>query len=115
MSPLQSSSLTSSNGTGNADTHFISNLVSSKGLLNARVKLNRPFIAAMLETCSEIAKFGTALAVSSYLGSYKTDLKQRNSLLVSFGLVLLPMALIMLQPDAGSVIIFLSFSILFKK
>ena len=58
VSPLQSSSLTSSNGTGNADTHFISNLVSSKGLLNARVKLNRPFIAAMLETCSEIAKFG---------------------------------------------------------
>ena len=58
VSPLQSSSLTSSDGTGNADTHFISNLVSSKGLLNARVKLNRPFIAAMLETCSEIAKFG---------------------------------------------------------
>ena len=61
MSPLSlitSSSLSISNGTGNADTHFISNLASSKGLLNARVKLNRPFIAAMLETCSEITKFG---------------------------------------------------------
>ena len=61
MSPLSSttsSSLSNSNGTGNADTHFISNLASSKGLLNARVKLNRPFIAAMLETCSEITKFG---------------------------------------------------------
>ena len=43
---------------GEADMSFISNLASSKGLLNARVKLNRPFIAAILETCSEICKFG---------------------------------------------------------
>ena len=53
-----SSSVLSRDRTGNADTHFLSNLSSSKGLLNARVKLNRPFIAAMLETCSEIAKYG---------------------------------------------------------
>ncbi|CAG0899187.1 unnamed protein product, partial [Cyprideis torosa] len=51
---------------------------------------------------SEIAKFTTALAVSSFLSSYKTDIKNRNTLLIALGLIGLPMVLILLQPDAGA-------------
>lgn len=64
---------------------------------------------------SEIAKFGTALAVSSYLGGYKMDIRNRKNFLIAVGLVLLPILLVLLQPDAGSAIIFLSFFILFYK
>jgi len=64
---------------------------------------------------SEVAKFGTALAVSSFLSSYKTDIRNRNSLLISLGLIALPIFLILLQPDAGSALIFLSFFVLFYR
>lgn len=64
---------------------------------------------------SEVAKFGTALAVSSFLSSYKTDIRTQNSLLISLGLIALPMFLILLQSDAGSALIFLSFFVLFYR
>ncbi|MEM9820265.1 MAG: rod shape-determining protein RodA [Bacteroidota bacterium] len=58
---------------------------------------------------SEFAKFGTCLALAAYLSSYGTDLKNFKSQITCFGLFLLPMALILLQPDAGSALVFLSF------
>ncbi len=61
---------------------------------------------------SEVAKFATSLALASYLGSYNMDLKKRNHLLVVFGLILTPILLILMQPDAGSALIFFSFFIL---
>ena len=64
---------------------------------------------------SEAAKFATALAVSSFLSSYKVDIRNRNTLLISLGLIATPMLLILLQPDAGSALIFLSFFILFYR
>ncbi|MFT4534099.1 MAG: rod shape determining protein RodA [Saprospiraceae bacterium] len=64
---------------------------------------------------SEIAKFATALAVSGFLSSYKSDIRTRNSMLISFGLIALPMSFILLQSDAGSALIFLSFFVLFYR
>lgn len=64
---------------------------------------------------SEIAKFGTALAVSSYLSIYKTDISRRRTFLTALGIILIPMALILLQPDAGSALVYLSFFILFYR
>ncbi len=61
---------------------------------------------------SEFAKFGTCLALSSYLSTYSTSLKNLNHQLISFGLILAPIILILLQPDAGSALVFLSFFIL---
>lgn len=58
---------------------------------------------------SELAKFGTALALSAYLSAYSTDLRKLRSQLISFGIMGLPMVLILLQPDAGSALVFLSF------
>lgn len=58
---------------------------------------------------SEFAKFGTALAVAAYLSTYKTDLRKAPHLLTVLGIFMLPALLILLQPDAGSAIVFLSF------
>ncbi len=64
---------------------------------------------------SEFAKFGTALAVSSYLAYYKNDIRNIRNAVVVFGIVLLPVFLILMQPDAGSAITFLSLLILFYR
>ncbi len=61
---------------------------------------------------SEWAKFGTILAVSSYLSFFKTTASNINIIIVSLALFLGPALLILLQPDFGSSIVFLSFFIL---
>jgi len=58
---------------------------------------------------SEFAKIGTALAVASYLNNYSTDLRKWQSISTLALIILVPMLLILLQPDAGSAIIFTSF------
>lgn len=61
---------------------------------------------------AEIAKLGTALALAAYLSNFKTDLKVRQYQLVAIGLILVPVFLILLQPDAGSALTFFSFFLL---
>lgn len=58
---------------------------------------------------SEIAKFGTCLAMASFLSDYNTTLRNATHQIISFGIFLLPIGLILLQPDAGSALVFLSF------
>lgn len=60
---------------------------------------------------AELAKFGTALAISSFLNSSTTRLQTIQSQLTAMGIFLLPAALIMLQPDTGSALVFMSFFI----
>ena len=61
---------------------------------------------------SEFAKLATSLALASYLSSYGTNLKEARHQLIALGLMILPMLLILLQPDAGSALIFTSFLIM---
>ncbi len=60
---------------------------------------------------SEFAKITTTLAVAAYLSYFNTDLRKRNSQLITAGIVLLPVLLIALQPDWGSALVFSSFLI----
>jgi rod shape determining protein RodA len=60
----------------------------------------------------EIAKLGTCLALSSYLSSPSVSLRDSRAILTVLGLLAAPIFLIMLQPDAGSTLVFLSFSIM---
>ena len=60
---------------------------------------------------SEIVKFGTALAMSAYLSHWSTKLTQLRSAAVAVLILLVPAALILLQPDAGSALVFFSFFI----
>jgi rod shape determining protein RodA len=58
---------------------------------------------------SEFAKFATALAVAKYLSGYGISFKQNKTQLITIGIVLLPMALILLQNDTGSALVFAAF------
>jgi len=58
---------------------------------------------------SEFAKFGTALALAHYIGKLDTDLTQFKTKLTAYGIILLPMLLILAQGDAGSASVFIIF------
>jgi rod shape determining protein RodA len=58
---------------------------------------------------SEFAKMATALALAGYLDRLDVDLQKRKDQIVSAILVLIPMALVLLQNDTGSAIVFVSF------
>jgi rod shape determining protein RodA len=65
---------------------------------------------------SEFTKFGTIIALASYLGAYANNLKSIKSQLYAFSFFLTPMALLLLQPDAGSALVFLSLQlVLFRE
>ncbi len=64
---------------------------------------------------SEIAKFGTALGLSNFLASIKGDFKSRSEIFVAVLMCFFPLCLIMLQPDAGSALVFVSLFLLFYK
>ena len=58
---------------------------------------------------SEFAKFGTALLLARYISSFNVKLNSLKPILISGAIIVIPMVLIMLQPDAGSTLVFLSF------
>ncbi len=58
---------------------------------------------------SEFAKFGTALAMARYLSSTKVNFKKFSTLFWSMLIFIAPAALIALQPDMGSVLVYAAF------
>ncbi|MCY1518329.1 putative lipid II flippase FtsW [compost metagenome] len=58
---------------------------------------------------SEFAKFGTALMLARYISSFNVKLNSLKTIGIAALIIGVPMFLIMLQPDAGSMLVFLSF------
>lgn len=58
---------------------------------------------------SEFAKFGTALLLARYISTFNVKLNTLRPILIAGAIIVVPMCLIMLQPDAGSMLVFLSF------
>lgn len=58
---------------------------------------------------SEIAKFGTCLAMAAFLSSPGVDLRQWRDRIIAFGIFLLPTLMVLLQSDTGSALVFFSF------
>lgn len=58
---------------------------------------------------AEFAKIGTAIILARYLGSSNLKLQIRKTVLVANAIILVPMALILMQPDAGTFVIFTAF------
>ncbi len=58
---------------------------------------------------SEFAKFATALAVAKYLSTIGIDIKDMRTKMVTLVLIAIPVALIFLQHDTGSALVFLGF------
>ena len=64
---------------------------------------------------SEFAKFATALALSKLMSAYDFALDNLKNWVQALGLILLPAALILLQPDMGSVIVYFSLIFVFYR
>ena len=65
---------------------------------------------------SELAKFGTALALASYLNTRKQDLTRLSAMIPAAAIILFPAMLTLLQPDMGSAIVYFSlFIVLFRE
>ena len=58
---------------------------------------------------SEFAKLGAALALASLLGRQDADLKNRKTRIMAYVIILVPAAMVLLQHDAGSALVFASF------
>ncbi len=58
---------------------------------------------------SEFAKVGTALAMAKFLGTYGIKFKGRKNVLTALFIFMLPMAIILVQNDTGSALVFLCF------
>lgn len=57
---------------------------------------------------AEFSKLGTALALSAYLGSYNVDIRKWKDLIRAVFIIFVPMALILLQGDLGSMLVYTS-------
>ncbi|MCY1722413.1 rod shape-determining protein RodA [Prolixibacteraceae bacterium Z1-6] len=57
----------------------------------------------------EFAKFATALALARYMSSYGFKLQKPKSLLTIAAIIFLPIAIIILQNDTGSALVYFSF------
>jgi rod shape determining protein RodA len=65
---------------------------------------------------SEFAKVGAALALARYLNSRGQELTRMKILIPALVIILLPAALIAIQPDMGSVVVYFSFfMVLFRE
>lgn len=65
---------------------------------------------------SEFAKFATALALAKYLSDIQTDIKKVKHQLYAFLIILIPVLLIIPQPDPGSALVFFSLTfVLFRE
>lgn len=58
---------------------------------------------------AEFAKIGTAILLARYISTQKIEQQKRNTVLVANAILLVPMVLILLQPDAGTFVVFSSF------
>ena len=64
---------------------------------------------------SELAKVATCLVMAAFLSNYNINLRQIRWQLVALVIIALPMGLILLQPDAGSALVFASFLFVFYR
>ncbi len=58
---------------------------------------------------AEFAKIGTAIALSSYINSINVKQQNVNTVVIANIILVIPMLLILLQPDAGTFVVFTSF------
>jgi rod shape determining protein RodA len=65
---------------------------------------------------SELAKFGTSLALASYLNTKRQDLTRISVFIPATAIILFPAMLTLLQPDMGSAMVYFSlFIVLFRE
>ena len=65
---------------------------------------------------SEFAKFATVLALAKFLDGFNIEIQQLKTKLIAFGIIMVPVGLVILQNDTGTAIVFLAlFLALFRE
>lgn len=64
---------------------------------------------------AEFAKFATALALAKVMERPTFDLTKKNYQLIAFAVLLLPIALIILQPDTGTAMVYFAMLLMFYR
>ena len=64
---------------------------------------------------SEFAKFATALAVARFIGTVGFRMDQLRNQVMMFGIIMLPILLILLQKDTGTALVFTVFVLVFYR
>jgi len=72
-------------------------------------------IGSMTIQPSEFAKFATALAVAKYISDIQTNIKTIQDQLKAVAIIVVPAVLIVLQPDAGSAVVYAAFFFVFYR
>ncbi len=62
---------------------------------------------------TEFMKVATALALAKFFNEGKTSVERRYGWLIAIGIIVVPVFIILLQHDAGSALVFISFILLF--
>lgn len=60
---------------------------------------------------AEIGKLGTGLLLANFISSPSIEMNSKRTIITAFGIIGIPVALILLQPDLGSVLVFSAFII----
>jgi rod shape determining protein RodA len=71
------------------------------------------FLGGISVQPSEFAKIATTFMIAKHLSGFQTNIKNKKSLIMGVFIILLPVSLIIMQPDPGSAIIFCSFFLIF--
>ncbi|HEY1045179.1 MAG TPA: rod shape-determining protein RodA [Bacteroidia bacterium] len=58
---------------------------------------------------SEFAKYATALALAKFLGEFDVKFEGKRNIMISFGIIFLPLIMTLLQNDTGSALVFFCF------
>lgn len=64
---------------------------------------------------SELAKLATALTLAKYINDYNVKFDKLKAYFTTFGLLIIPIAFIAMQPDPGTILVFSSFLIAFYR
>src|SRR5574344_539046 len=64
---------------------------------------------------AEFAKFATALALGKFMSAYGYNIHRLKDFALTFGIIFLPMAFIVLQRETGSALVYLAFFLVFYR
>ena len=64
---------------------------------------------------AEFAKFATALALAKFMSTYGYSIHKMKDAVLTFAIILVPMAFIVMQRETGSALVYLSFLLMFYR
>ena len=85
---------------------LIAVLIFGKEINGAKAWFNFGFVSFQP---AEVAKLATGLVLANFISSPSIEINARRTILTAFGIIAIPVGLILMQPDLGSVLVFSAF------